>query len=199
MARVSPSASWNRSAEPNLEVLPDDAFLKRVSIADKSDNKTLSSLASASKDCWRLVDVDSLRCFFHAAKTAIMHASIEDKNIVLAALVEWLPKVSDQLPNETRNQMWRDLIVITNAAEFKPQEKLIISTNILESVKPLYEKELQIFSAFTMDLEERDRFSLTELSVLVQQAVNGYSTAVELMSTHINNENQKLMEVISKN
>ena len=78
-------------------------FKKIVSFVDKADNKTLVSLGSASKDCRRLCGVDSLRSYLYAAKSALAHAATEEKSAIWGALIEWLPKVSSQLPVEMRN------------------------------------------------------------------------------------------------
>lgn len=189
MDRVSSSSSTSsamyRSEEPNLGTLPEEMFRKIVSFVDKADNKTLVSLANASKDCWRMCSVDSLRSYLYAAKSALTHAATEEKSAILLALIEWLPKVSSQLPDETRNQMWLELIAMTDSAELKPKDKVTISSDILEVVKRLHKEELAIFSSSEASLENRDRSSLFQLSMVVQQAIICYSMAMDRLNMKI--------------
>lgn len=189
MDRVSSSSSTSsamyRSEEPNLGTLPEEMFRKIVSFVDKADNKTLVSLANASKDCWRMCSVDSLRSYLYAAKSALTHAATEEKSAILLALIEWLPKVSSQLPDETRNQMWLELIAMTDSAELKPKDKVTISSDILGVVKRLHKEELAIFSSSEASLENRDRSSLFQLSMVVQQAIICYSMAMDRLNMKI--------------
>ena len=182
MDSVSSSLSVYRFAEPNFGEISEKVFQKIVSFVDKADNKTLVSLASASKDCWRLCGVDSLRSYFYTAKAAAAHASIAEQGAILAVLIEWLPKVSCQLPVETRNQMWLELIAITDSAELKPEVKITISSDILQEVKRLQIQELSILSVSAFSPEQRDWASLHELSTVVQQAVICYSNAMDKLS-----------------
>jgi hypothetical protein len=183
MDRISSSSSVNRYAEPNFGEIPEEVFQKIVSFVDKADNKTLVSLASASKDCWRLCGVDSLCSYFYTAKAAATHASTAERGAILAVLIEWLPKVSSQLPVETRNKMWLELMAMTDSAELKPEDKITISSDILQEVKRLHIEELAILSVSSP--EQRDWASLYELSKVVQQAVICYSNAMDNLNLQI--------------
>lgn len=191
MDRVSSSASssatWsaNRFEEPNFGAVPEEVFQKIVSFVDKADNQTLVSLASASTDCWRLCGVASLRSYLYAARSALTHTATEDKSAILVALIGWLPKVSSQLPVETRNQMWLELIVMTDSAEISPKDRVSISSNILEVVKHLHNEELEIFSSSEASLEDHDSASLYQLSKVVQQAVACYLIAMDKLNMQI--------------
>lgn len=137
ISATSSSSASSRPAVPGLAALPDEVFLNIVSFIHKADNETLCSLASASHDCWRLVSVDSLRSFFYAAHSAFLDASVDGKAVILAAVLEWMTKVSGQLPAETVNTIWSRLIDMTNNAELKAEDKFMLSEKILESVKLL--------------------------------------------------------------
>jgi hypothetical protein len=178
----SSSSSSFSSSVFSLDKLPEEVFLNILSFVDKADNKTLASLASASKDCWRLVGVDGLRSYFYAAHASFSNASTEGKRSLLPVVIEWLNKVSDQMPAETRNQMWENLIDMTNIAELKPEDKFKISNTILESVKPLLEAELAAFTAPDANLEKRDRLPLRQLEVLCQKAAACYANATEMLN-----------------
>jgi hypothetical protein len=193
MDRVSSSSSVYRFAEPNFGEIPEEVFQKIVSFVDKADNKTLVSLASSSKDCWRLCGVDSLCSYFYAAKAAATHASIEEQGAILAVLIEWLPKVSSQLPVETRNKMLLELIAMTDSAELKLGDKITISSDILQVVKRLHIEELAILSVSECSPNEREWACLYELSKVVQQAVICYSNAIDNLSEQIQSSQLDMM------
>lgn len=175
----SSTSSSYRPTVPSLDAFPDEVFLNIISFIDKADNKTLASLASTSKDCWRLVGVDALCSYFHAAHNAFSYGSIEDKSAILPVMIDWLQKVADQLPADTINNMWDHLISMTNTAELKPQDKFNNSSKILDSVKSLFQEELKMLGSGQGGLnpEKINRMQESGICSLVQKAAFCFSNA----------------------
>lgn len=202
MDSVSSSSSSSVSSSyrpivPSLDALPDEVFLNIISSIDKADNKTLASLASTSKDCWRLVEVDALCSYFHAAHNAFSYGSIEDKSAILPAMIDWLQKVADQLPADTRNVMWDHLISMTNTADLKPQDKFNNSSKILDSVKSLFQEEMKMLGSDGLNPEKINRMYESGIHSIVQKAAYCFSNAQDEFSEQIRAENKVFESKIS--
>lgn len=142
MNRISSFPSSYRSVGATLEGLPNDVFINILSFIDKADNETLASLACTSKECWRQVSVAGLRSYFYAAQRAYREGTAEKKCVILPVLIEWLKKVADQMPAESQYFIWDQLVSMTDIEPLSFQVKLKCLKDILNSIQPLLDTEL---------------------------------------------------------
>lgn len=106
---ISSASSVDRTNLPQLLELPEEAIAAIIRQIDEADNQTLSHLAQSCHDLWRLASVDALRSFFYAAHNAYESGDTTKRVAVYCILVDWISLVADQLPEESRLQIFEML------------------------------------------------------------------------------------------
>ena len=86
---------------------------------------------------------------------------------------------------------------MTNSAELESKDAVSISSNILELVKRLHNEELKFLSSSEVSLEYRNKSSLYQLSIVVQQAVICYSNAIDSLNLQIRATRTEIMDRVA--
>lgn len=119
MDRIASSSSPSsfpgyRSEIPTLLSFPEESIVKIISLMDKADNQTLSSLAQTCTDLWRIAGTESLLSFFYAAKESFENSDTDRKVAIFSVLADWITEVSSELPDESR---WKILLHLADMAD----------------------------------------------------------------------------------
>ncbi len=176
MDRLSPSSSSSsayRTDTPSLSSIPEKDIVRIISLLDKADNQTLSSLVQSRTDRWRIAGADALRSFFYAAVEAMRNADTDRKVTLLTVLTDWLHAVSSQLPDETRWQIIQHMIDLSR-----------IEVSTLSQMDEVLKSLIRLLKATSQEL--------TNLNT--QATESPISEANLSRCVHVNNLNQQLLK-----